>query len=47
MDDLFAKDEREINGLLSTVQIFSNDIQMEFRIKVWNPGYERRKDNIN
>jgi len=35
MDDLklFAKDEREINGLLSTVQIFSNDIQMEFGIK--------------
>ena len=35
MDDLklCAKDEREINGLLSTVQIFSNDIQMEFGIK--------------
>ena len=35
MDDLklFAKDEKEINGLLSTAQIFSNDIQMEFGIK--------------
>ena len=35
MDDLklFAKDERETNSLLSTVQIFSNDIRMEFGIK--------------
>ena len=35
MDDfkLFAKDEREINSLLSTVQIFSNDVRMEFGIK--------------
>ena len=35
MDDLnlFAKDEREMNGLLSTVQVFSNDIRMEFGIK--------------
>ena len=37
MDDLkrFAKDEREIYGLHSTVQIFSNDIRMEFGIKKW------------
>ena len=35
MDDLklFAKDEREINRILSTVQIISGDIQMEFGIK--------------
>ena len=35
MDDLkiFAKSEREINGLISTVQILSNDIGMEFGIK--------------
>ena len=35
MNDLkiFAKGEREINGLISTVQIFSNDIGMEFGIK--------------
>ena len=30
---LFVKDEKEINGLLSTVQICSNDVQMEFGIK--------------
>ena len=38
MDDLkiFAKSEREINGLISTVQILSNDTGMEFGIKkVW------------
>ena len=35
MDDLkiFAKSEREINGLISTVQILSNDIGIEFEIK--------------
>ena len=35
MDDLkiFAKSEREVNGLVSTVQILSNDIGMEFGIK--------------
>ena len=35
MDDLkiFAKSELEMNGLVSTVQIFSNDIGMEFGIK--------------
>ena len=35
MDDLkiFAKSEREINGLISTIQIFSNDIEKEFGIK--------------
>ena len=35
MDDLkiFAKSEREISGLISTVQILSNDIGMEFGIK--------------
>ena len=35
MDDLkiFAKSEREINGLISTVQISSNDIGMEFGMK--------------
>ena len=35
MDELklFAKDKREINSLLSTVQIFSNDVKMEFGIK--------------
>ena len=35
MDDLniFAKSECEINGLVSTVQILSNDIGMEFGIK--------------
>ena len=30
---IFAKSEREINGLISLVQILSNDIGMEFRIK--------------
>ena len=35
MDDLklFAKDEREINSLLLTVQIFSIDVRIEFGIK--------------
>ena len=35
MDDIkiFAKSECEINGLISTVQILSNDIGMEFGIK--------------
>ena len=35
MDDLkiFAKDEREVDGLVSTVQILSNDIGMAFGIK--------------
>ena len=35
MDDLktFGKSEREISGLISTVQILSNDIGMEFEIK--------------
>ena len=34
IDDLkvFAKDEREINFLLSTVQMFSNDIEIELGI---------------
>ena len=36
MDDLkiFAKSDCEINGLVSTVQILSNDIEMEFGIKM-------------
>ena len=35
MDDLkiFANSEREVNGLVSTAQILSNDIGMEFGIK--------------
>ena len=35
MDDLkiFAKNEPEVNGLVSTVQILSNDIMMESGIK--------------
>ena len=35
MDDLkiFAKNEPEVNGLVSTVQILSNDIRMESGIK--------------
>ena len=35
-DDLkiFAKSECEVNGLVSTEQIFSNDIEVEFRIKM-------------
>ena len=35
MDDLkiFAKSEREGNGLVSTVQILSNNIGVEFGIK--------------
>ena len=35
MDDLkiFAKSEREVNGLVSTVEMFSNDTGMEFCIK--------------
>ena len=35
MDDLkiFAKSERGINGLISTVQILSDDIGMKFGIK--------------
>ena len=35
IDDLkiFAKSEHEVNGLISTVQILSNDIGMEFGIK--------------
>ena len=35
MDDLkiFEKSEQEVNGLVSTVQILSNDIGMEFGIQ--------------
>ena len=35
MDDLniFAKSEREVSGLVSTVQILSNDIGTEFGIR--------------
>ena len=35
MDDLkiFVKSEREVNGLVSIVQILNNDIRMEFGIK--------------
>ena len=35
MDDLkiFSKSEREVNGLISTVQILNNDIGMEFGTK--------------
>ena len=35
MDDLkiFAKSEREVNGLVSTIEMFSNDTGMEFWIK--------------
>ena len=35
MDDLkiFAQSQREVNELISTVQMFSNDIGMEFGIK--------------
>ena len=35
MDELkiFAISVREINGLVSTVQIFNKDIEMKFRIK--------------
>ena len=35
MDDLkiFAKSEREVNGLFSTVQILSNNIGVEYGIK--------------
>ena len=38
MDDLkiFAKSERKINGLISIVQILSNDIGMEFGIKKYD-----------
>ena len=50
MDDLklFAKDEREINCLLLTVRIFSNDVSMKFwSKKMWIPDYEKRKSDIN
>lgn len=30
---IFAKTERGVNGLVSTVKILNNDIGMEFRIK--------------
>ena len=35
MDDLkiFAKNEREVNGLISTVEISSNDIGLEVGMK--------------
>ena len=35
MDDLkiFAKNEREVNGLISTVEITSNDIGLEVGMK--------------
>ena len=37
MDDfkLYGKSENEIKGLVSTVEVFSQDIGMEFGIKVW------------
>ena len=49
MDDLkiFAKSDSEVNGLVSTVQILSNDIGMEFGIKkVWCTCIEKRKSSF-
>ena len=41
---IFAKSEREVNGLVSTVQILSNDIGMEFEDKeVWCTCIEKGK----
>ena len=39
---IFAKSEREVNGLVSTVQILSNDIGMEFE-DVWCTCIEKGK----
>ena len=49
MDDLkiFAKSDSEVDGLVSTVQILSNDIGMEFGIKkVWCTCIEKRKSSF-
>ena len=49
MDDLkiFAKSDSEVDGLVSTVQILSNDIGMEFGIKkVWCNCIEKRKSSF-
>ena len=42
MDDLklYGKSENEIKGLVSTVEVFSQDIGMEFDIKKWCDYYE-------
>ena len=49
MDDLkiFAKSDSAVDGLVSTVQILSNDIGMEFGIKkVWCTCIEKRKSSF-
>ena len=37
MDDLkqYGKSESEIRGLVSTVEVFSQDIGMKFGVKMW------------
>ena len=49
MDDLkiFAKSDSAVDGLVSTVQILSNDIGMEFGMKkVWCTCIEKRKSSF-
>ena len=56
MDDLklYGKSENEIKGLVSTAEVFSQDISMEFGIKkcgviIMNRGkdnYVKRQDRI-
>ena len=53
MDDLklYGKSENEIKGLLSTVEVFSQDIGMEFDVKkcgviIMNRGKVKSTDRI-
>ena len=43
---IFAKSEREVNGLISTVQLLSNDIEMEFGKKMWCSCIEERESSV-
>ena len=45
MDDfkLFVKNENELETLIQTVRIYSQDIGMEFSIKVRHASNERRQ----
>lgn len=44
---IFAKSEREVNGLASTMQMFSDDTGMEFGIKkMWCTRSEEKKTSV-
>ena len=44
---IFAKSEREVNGLASNMQMFSDDTGMEFGIKkMWCTRNEEKKTSV-